>query len=70
MASDPNGASAMSKREVVVEGGNVYTVGDSSGTFYVRRGGFYGTDIGKTRSFDDALALIKSHSGKPIRSIG
>ncbi len=59
----------MSKRTVVVEGGNVYTVGDSSGTFYVRRGGFYGTDIGKTKSLNDALALIKSHSGRQIRSI-
>lgn len=56
-------------REVVVEGGNVYTVGESSGTFYVRRGGHYGTDIGKTRSLDDALSLIKAHSGKQIRSI-
>jgi hypothetical protein len=60
----------MGMRTVVVEGGNVYTVGDESGTFYVRRGGGWsGTDIGKTRSLDDALALIKSHAGRPIRSI-
>ncbi len=56
-------------RTVAVEGGNTYTIGEQSGTFYVRRGGFYGTDIGKTRSLDDALALIKAHSGKQIRSI-
>jgi hypothetical protein len=60
----------MSKKTVVVEGGNLYTVGESSGTFYVRRGdGWSGTDIGKTRSFDDAVSLIKSHSGRQIRSI-
>ncbi len=60
----------MSKKTVVVQGGNVYTVGDTSGTFYVKRGGgHYAMDIGKTRSFDDALALIKSHSGKQIRDI-
>jgi hypothetical protein len=61
----------MSRKQVVVEGGNVYTIGESSGTYYVRRGsGWSGTDIGKTRSFDDALSLVKSHSGKQIRSIG
>jgi hypothetical protein len=56
-------------RNVTVEGGNTYTIGENRGTFYVRRGGFYGTDIGKTRSLDDALGLIKAHAGKQIRSI-
>jgi hypothetical protein len=60
----------MSKKTVVVEGGNLYTVGEYSGTYYVRRGsGWSGSDIGKAKSFDDALALIKSHSGKQIREI-
>ncbi len=65
------GAVEDAMRTVTVEGGNYYTVGESSGTFYVRRGGsgFSGTDIGKTRSLDDALALIKAHSGKQIKSI-
>lgn len=60
----------MGMRTVVVEGGNVYTVGDQSGTYYIRRGaGWSGTDIAKTRSLEDALTLIKSHSGRQIRSI-
>jgi len=59
------------RKTITVQGGNYYTVGESGGTYYVRRGGsgFSGTDIGKTRSFDDALALIKAHSGKSIKSI-
>lgn len=59
------------KKRVTVEGGKYYTIGESGGIFYVRRGGsgFDGSDIGKTRSLDDALALIKAHSGKQIRSI-
>lgn len=61
----------MGKRTVVVEGGNLYEVGETSGTFYVRRGsGWSATDIGKTRRLEDALSLIKSHSGRQIRSIG
>jgi hypothetical protein len=59
-------------KTVTVEGGAYYTIGESSGTYYVRKGdsGFSGTDIGKARSLDDALALIKAHSGKQIKSIG
>lgn len=58
-------------RHVTVEGGGYYTIGESSGTYYVRKGGsgFDGTDVGKTRSLEDALALIKAHSGRQIKSI-
>ena len=63
----------MAKRKVVVKGGgnNLYYVSDSSGTIYVYKGGFMGdTQIGKARTMEDALAIIKSYSGKDIESIG
>jgi hypothetical protein len=63
----------MSKKKVVVKGGgrNLYYISESSGTFYVYQGGGWGdTQIGKTRTMDDALALIRSHSGREIESIG
>jgi hypothetical protein len=58
-------------RTVRVRGGECYTVGEYNGYYYVKRGlGHYSsTDIGKARSLDDALALIKAHSGKQIESI-
>ena len=65
----------MAKKKVVVRGGgdNLYYVSDSSGVFYVTKGGggmFGGkTDIGKARNLDDALAIIKSHSGRDIEKI-
>ncbi len=64
----------MAKKKVVVKGGgsNLYYVSESSGTIYVYKGGGLGgdTQIGKTRTMEDALALIKSHSGQDIESIG
>lgn len=59
----------MSKKKVVVKGGgqNLYYVSESSGTIYVYKGS---SQIGKTETMEDALALIKSHSGKDIQSIG
>lgn len=59
----------MEKKTVTVEGGKYYTIQEYGGTFYVRRGGWSGTDIGKAGSYDDALAIVKSDSGKPIKSI-
>ena len=63
----------MAKRKVVVRGGgdNLYFVSDSGGVFYVRKGGGWGggTDIGQAKSLDDALAIIKSHSGREIEKI-
>ena len=63
----------MTKKRVVVRGGgdNLYYVSDSSGVFYVKKGSVWGsgTDIGKARSLDDALAIIKSHSGRDIEKI-
>jgi len=64
-----------SKREVVVQGGGLYTVGEYESVFYVRKvsvGMFTssGRDIGTARSLDGGLALIRSHSGKSIKHIG
>ena len=64
----------MAKKKVIVKGGgeNLYCVSESSGTIYVYKGSVWGSDtqIGKARTMDDALALIKSHSGRGIESIG
>ena len=61
----------MAKKTVVVKGGALYSVSESSGTIYVYKGAMFGdTQIGKMRSMDDALSLIKSHSGKEIERIG
>lgn len=63
----------MSKKRVIVKGGgkNLYYVSESSGTIYVYKGGVWSSSqIGKTKSMDDALSLIRSHSGRAIESIG
>lgn len=64
----------MSKKRIIVKGGghNLYYVSESSGTIYVYKGAVWGSDtqIGKTRTMEDALALIKSYSGRDIESIG
>lgn len=63
----------MAKKKVVVKGGgnNLYYISETSGTIYVYQGGGWGdTQIGKVRSMEDALALIKNHSGREIESIG
>ena len=63
----------MAKKKVVVKGGgsNLYYVSESSGTIYVYKGGGWSdTQIGKTKTMEDALALIKNHSGRDIESIG
>ena len=59
----------MSKKKVVVKGGgsNLYYVSEYSSIFYVYKND---TQIGKTKTMDDALALIKSYSGRDIESIG
>lgn len=59
----------MAKKKVIVKGGgsNLYYVSESSGTIYVYKGS---TDIGKTKTMEDALALIRNHSGKDIERIG
>ena len=63
----------MAKRKVVVRGGgeNLYYVSDSNGTFYVTKSSGWGggTDVGKAKSLDDALAIVKSHSGRDIEKI-
>ena len=63
----------MAKKKVVVRGGgeNLYYVSDSSGVFYVTKGSVWGggTDIGKANSLEDALAIIRSYSGRDIEKI-
>lgn len=63
-----------SKRQVVVQGGGLYTVGEYQGVFYVRKVSVgvltsSGHDIGTAKSLDGALALVRSHSGKSIKHI-
>lgn len=64
-------------RRVVVKGGgaNLYKISEYAGQLYVYHVsvGFLSnsnTSLGKTRSLQDALAIIKSHSGKEIAEIG
>lgn len=67
----------MSKiRNVVVEGGgaNLYQIREYSGEFtaYKEDVKFLGSDytrIGTTRSLEDAIALIRSHSGREIKDM-
>lgn len=56
----------MSDKQVVVQGGNMYKVYVKNGKYYAYRSG---SKIGEARSLEDALSLIKVHSGKEIRSI-
>ncbi|MCF7990462.1 MAG: hypothetical protein K9M02_08455 [Thiohalocapsa sp.] len=66
----------MSATKVVVKGGgeNLYEIAESSGWFYARKVsvGIINTrkDIGKAKTFDQALSIIKSHSGKAIEKVG
>ena len=59
----------MTKKIVIVKGGgsNLYYVSESFGTIYVYKGS---GQIGKTKTMEDALTLIRSHSGRDIESIG
>lgn len=66
----------MTKRRVVVKGGgeNLYYIKEYDGRFYVtqKKVGIVfdsNKDIGKTRTLDDAISLIRSHSGRSIDSI-
>lgn len=63
--------------KVVVTGGgkNLYEISESDGWFHaywVEVGLFTNsrTSVGKARSFDHSLNLIRSHSGKEIEKIG
>ena len=66
----------MSKKTRVVVGGggeNLYEVSESSGWFYVYKvsGLLFSsrTKIGQTKTFDQALDVIKSHSGRGIEKV-
>lgn len=60
----------MSKRVSVKtsSGTKLYKIGESGGTYYCMKyvDSFFGgwDDIGKARSLEDALAIIKSHARK------
>ena len=62
----------MTKKSVVVKGGSLYYVSDgSSGTFGVYKSKTWSNShIGEAKTMEDALALIKSHSGRDIEKIG
>ena len=63
------------KTRVVVRGGgeNLYEVSESSGWFHTYKvGGVLfssRTSIGKAKTFDQALDIIKSHSGREIEKV-
>lgn len=64
------------KTKVVVRGGgqNLYEVSESSGWFYAYKVNVNlinsKDNLGKASSFDQALDIIKSHSGRGIEKIG
>lgn len=59
----------MSKKKVIVKGGgeNLYYVSETMGTLYVYKGS--SSQIGKTKTMEDAIALIRNHSGRDIERI-
>lgn len=63
-------------KRVVVRGGgkNLYEISESGGWFYAYQITVKlfntNTDVGKARSFADALHLIRAHSGREIEKIG
>lgn len=64
------------EKKVVVKGGgkNLFKVSSYDGTYYVYQvnAGLIANDnnlIGKTRSLEDALTLIRSYSGRDIERI-
>ena len=63
------------KTRVVVSGGgeNLYEVSESSGWFHAYKvsGVLFSTrtSIGKAKTFDQALDIIKSHSGRGIQKV-
>ena len=66
----------MSRRRVVVEGGgaNLYEICEYDGYFLARhvRVKLLWNDrysIGRARTLEDAFSLIRSHSGRRIRSV-
>ena len=57
----------MADRKVVVQDGNLYKVSDYKGIYYASKVG--GGNLGQAKSLEDAIILIKSHSGKEIKKI-
>ncbi len=66
----------MTSKQVVVEGGgeNLYKIVEYNGTFtaykiHVRLLFNNETRIGSAKNMNDAISLIRSHSGRAIKSI-
>ena len=65
----------MSTRKVIVKGGgrNLYYISEASDKIYVYKAdeGLFGgkTQIATARKIEDALAIIKNHSGREIDHI-
>lgn len=66
----------MRDRKVVVQGGgeNLYRISESNGKYYTYkvRVGFFSDSslsIGQAKTLEDALALIRVHSGKEIKEV-
>lgn len=67
----------MPKREVVVEGGgkNLYEIHESGGKYTARQvtvgliSNSY-SSIGTASSLEDAVSLIRAHSGREIKKLG
>lgn len=66
----------MQTKQVVVTGGgkNLFKVSENSGTYYVYQvsAGWITNStksIGSTRSFEDAITLIRSYTGRGIEKI-
>ena len=64
----------MTKRDVTVEGGDLYRISGGDGKYYVQKvkvnmiSNSY-TDVGQARSLEDALTLIRAHSGRQIKRL-
>lgn len=61
-------------RKVTVEGGALYEITEYEGKYWASKVTVEilndsRTSIGSARKLDDALALIKAHSGRQIRSV-
>ena len=63
------------KKDVSVKGGGSYHIKEWNGTHYVTKDDPSSliftntTNVGQAKSFDDALAMVRSDSGKPIKEI-
>lgn len=60
----------MSDKNVTVQGGGSYRIKEYAGKYTAYKIHSFSKDnIGKASTFEDALSLIKVHSGKEIKKI-